>query len=235
VGGATVVQGDSVLKLAVLGSNDPDDLATDPPRLVTSPGSTAVRAGGTAEGQLTAMTVTIPKYRTAVDSLAQDLAGRLNAANAAGYDQDGNPGGAILDDGAGDPSKITAANLTVAVSDGRRLAASSLSPGEAGGSPSSDNANADKVYQLSLDGTGTDATYRQMIVALGVEAATATNRLTTQSAIGEQVDASRESVSGVNLDEEMSNLLQYQHAYAAAGQLVSTINDVLDTLINMVR
>jgi flagellar hook-associated protein 1 FlgK len=39
----------------------------------------------------------------------------------------------------------------------------------------------------------------------------------------------------VNIDEEMSNLLQYQHAYAAAGQLVSTINDMLDTLINMVR
>ena len=74
-----------------------------------------------------------------------------------------------------------------------------------------------------------------MIVGLGVEASTATNRLSAQSVISSQVDASRESVSGVNIDEEMSNLLQYQHAYAAAGKLVSTINDMLDTLINMVR
>ena len=48
-------------------------------------------------------------------------------------------------------------------------------------------------------------------------------------------DASREAVSGVNLDEELTNMLQYQHAYAAAGKLVTVINDTLDTLINMVR
>jgi flagellar hook-associated protein 1 FlgK len=48
------------------------------------------------------------------------------------------------------------------------------------------------------------------------------------------VDASRESTSGVNIDEEMTNMLQYQHGYAAAGKLVSTINDMLDTVINMV-
>jgi flagellar hook-associated protein 1 FlgK len=235
VGGATLVQGDTTLELVVQGSNDPDDVATDPPRVVTSPGNTAIRAGGTAEGRLTAMTVTVPKYRNAVDSLTRDLATQLNAAHATGYDLDGNAGGNILDDGAGDPSKITAKNLTLAVSDGRKLAAATLSPTAAGGSPSADNTNADAIYQLSLTSTGTDATYRKMIVSLGVEASTATNRLTTQSAIGGQVDASRESVSGVNLDEEMSNLLQYQHAYAAAGQLVSSINDMLDTLINMVR
>jgi flagellar hook-associated protein 1 len=74
-----------------------------------------------------------------------------------------------------------------------------------------------------------------VIVGLGVQAQTATSRRSSQSVISSQVDASRESVSGVNIDEEMSNLLQYQHAYAAAGQLVSTINDMLDTLINMVR
>jgi flagellar hook-associated protein 1 FlgK len=235
VGGATLVQGDSVLKLARLGSNDPDDLASDPPRIVTSPGGMAIRAGGTAEGQLTAMTATIPTYRNAVDSMARDLATQLNAAHGDGYDQDGVKGGAILDDGAGDPSAITAANISVAITDGRKLAASALSPAEAGGSVSGDNSNADAIYKLSLSSTGTDATYRKMIVSLGVQAATATNRLTTQSAIGEQVDASRESVSGVSLDEEMSNLLQYQHAYAAAGQLVSSINSMLDTLINMVR
>jgi flagellar hook-associated protein 1 FlgK len=239
VGGATLVQGDSVLKLAMVGSNDPDDSSgtppADPPRLVTSPGGMAIRAGGTAEGQLTALTVTIPTYRNAIDSVAKDLATQLNAAHSAGYDQDGNAGGAILDDGAGNPTKVTAANISVAVTDGRKLAASSLSPAEAGGSASGDNSNADAIYKLSLSSTGTDATYRKMIVSLGVQAATATNRLTTQTAIGGQVDSSRESVSGVSLDEEMSNLLQYQHAYAAAGQLVSSINDMLDTLINMVR
>ena len=77
-------------------------------------------------------------------------------------------------------------------------------------------------------------TYRKAIVALGVQAATASTNLTTQSAVSTQVDASRESTSGVNIDEEMTSMLQYQHGYAAAGKLVSVINDMLDTVINMV-
>jgi flagellar hook-associated protein 1 FlgK len=235
VGGATLVNGGSTVALKLVGSSNPDDLATDPPRVTTDPVGTLVRPGGTAEGQLTAMTSTIPQYRNAIDSMAKNLATELNTVHQNGYDQDGTQGVALLDDGAGDPTNITAANLTLAITDGRKLAASTLSPAAAGGSASGDSTNADAVYQLSLSGTGTDASYRKMIVGLGVEASTATNRLSAQSVISSQVDASRESVSGVNIDEEMSNLLQYQHAYAAAGKLVSTINDMLDTLINMVR
>jgi flagellar hook-associated protein 1 FlgK len=42
-------------------------------------------------------------------------------------------------------------------------------------------------------------------------------------------------VSGVNLDEEMTNMLQFQHGYQAAAKMVTTINDMLDSIINMVR
>ena len=239
VGGVTLVSGGSTLKLALLGSSDPGDLATNPPRIVTSPGDSLVRVGGTAEGQLTAMTSTIPKYRDALDGVARQLATELNTAHMAGYDQNGAAGEPLFDDGSGtlpvDPTTITAANLTLRITDPAKLAAAQLSPAAAGGSPSGDNVNADRIFQLSLSSTGSGATYRKMIVSLGVEAGTATNRLTTQSVIGAQVDASREAVSGVNLDEEMSNMLQFQHGYAAAGQLVSTIDTMLDTLINMVR
>jgi flagellar hook-associated protein 1 FlgK len=107
---------------------------------------------------------------------------------------------------------------------------------------SADHDVATKLYQLRLgilqpDGSyadGADSTYRKMIVALGVQASTTSNDLTTQNAMTTQVDASRESVSGVNIDEEMTNMLQFQHAYAAAGQLVSTVQSMMDTLINMV-
>jgi flagellar hook-associated protein 1 FlgK len=39
-------------------------------------------------------------------------------------------------------------------------------------------------------------------------------------------------VYGVNLDEEMTNMLQFQHGYQAAGRLVTAIDEMLDTLIN---
>jgi flagellar hook-associated protein 1 FlgK len=239
IGGVTLVSGGSTLGLKLVGSSDPDDVATDPPKVVTSPGGTAVSVGGTAQGQIVAMTDTIPAYRNGLDAIAQQLATDLNAAHSAGYDQNGAQGEPLFDDGSGtlpvDPTTITAANLTLRITDPKKLAAASLSPTAAGGVTSGDNTNADAIYQLSLDATGADSNYRKMIVSLGVDAASATSRLTTQSVISTQVDASRESVSGVSLDEEMTNMLQYQHAYAAAGKLVSTINDMLDTLINMVR
>ena len=47
--------------------------------------------------------------------------------------------------------------------------------------------------------------------------------------------AERESVSGVNLDEEAANMLRYQQAYAASAQIISVANSLFDTLINAVR
>ena len=53
-----------------------------------------------------------------------------------------------------------------------------------------------------------------------------------QAVITSQVDDDRESVSGVSLDEEMTNMLAYQHGYQAAARLVTTIDQMLDVLIN---
>jgi flagellar hook-associated protein 1 FlgK len=232
VGGATLVSGDTALGLAVAGSARPRDAGTDGPRLVTAPGGTAVRPGGTADGLVTAMTGILPSYQRQLDGLAQQLATRVNAVHQAGYDLTGARGGVLFDDGAGGVTGITAATIHLAIEDTSRLAAATLFPAAAGGSPSGDNDNADAMYQLRLATDGVDATYRKMIVALGVQASTATSDLTTQSAVTTQVDASRESVAGVNLDEEMTNMLQFQHAYQAAGRLVSVIDEMLDQLIN---
>ena len=85
-----------------------------------------------------------------------------------------------------------------------------------------------------LAGSGqADAAYRQLVVGLGVEAQSANRRVEIQGAITSQIDASRESQSGVNLDEEMTNLVMYQHAYNAAAKFVSAVDEALQTLITM--
>jgi flagellar hook-associated protein 1 FlgK len=73
------------------------------------------------------------------------------------------------------------------------------------------------------------------VVGLGVEAQTATRRKTIQESIVQQVDDARESAAGVNLDEEMTNMLSYQHAYNAAAKFLSTVDSTIDSLIGMVR
>jgi flagellar hook-associated protein 1 FlgK len=242
VGGISLVSGRNVVPLKLAGAVGSTDATTDPVTIVTDPGGAAVQAGGTAGGQLATMNTIIPGYQGQLDAIAQQLADQVNGVHETGWDLNGNQGGPLFDNGAGDPTAVTAANISVAIKDPKAIAAAALSQSDTGGQISADHDVASQLYQLRLgvlqpDGTyadGADATYRKMIVVLGVQASTTSNSLTTQSAVSTQVDASRESTSGVNIDEEMTNMLQFQHAYAAAGQLVSTVQSMMDTLINMV-
>jgi flagellar hook-associated protein FlgK len=227
VGGMTVVSGTTPSSLSVTGTLDPDTVGADPVRLVTTAGNYTVRPGGTAQGQLNSLNTIIPRYRADLDTIAQNLAASLNGAHTAGYDLDGNPGTDLLGP---TPGPITASNISVLVTDPRRVAASSLPPSASG--PVLDSSNADAIAQLRLSSTGADARYRGMIVELGVQASVSDRNLGIQQVITTQVDAARESVAGVNIDEEMTNMLSYQHAYSAAGRLVTAIDETLDVLIN---
>ena len=238
LGGVTLVSGSTTISLALAGGTDPAAGATDPPRMVTAPGGTTVKPGGTAEGELTAMTVTIPQYRAMIDGVAQQLVTQLNTAHQAGFDLAGTAGGPLLDDGTGTgtdavlPSTVTAANIRLRISDPDRLAAASLSKAAAGGAASGDSLNADRIAQLGSAAGSADGVYRKMIVGLGVQASVATGNLTAQTVISTQVDSARMSVSGVSIDEEMTNMLQFQHAYSAAARMITAIDETLDVLIN---
>jgi flagellar hook-associated protein 1 FlgK len=234
VGGTALVSGSTATTVRLAGTDNAVGVTTDPPRLVTAPGGTALRTGGTAAGQLTALTQTVPAYRTQLDDFARSLATTFNTAHAAGYDRAGVAGQPLFGDGAGGTTAatITAANLTLRPLTPDQVAAARTAPAGAGGAPSADGDNADAFFQLSLDTSGLDATYRKLVVALGVESSVAVRKAEVQSVVSAQVDAARESVSGVNLDEEMTNMLSFQHAYSAAARMVSAIDQALDTLIN---
>jgi flagellar hook-associated protein FlgK len=227
VGGMALVTGNTASALSLAGSLSPDTVTADPPRLVTSSGGFTVRPGGTAAGQLNTLNVIIPGARAELDLFANNLATALNTAHGAGYDLDGNPGTDILGSSSG---PLTAATISVLVTDKRKIAASAVAP--VAGVPALDSSNADAIGQLRLSTTGPDAAYRAMIIELGVQSAVTQRNLGIQQVISTQVDAAREAVAGVNLDEEMTNMLSYQHAYSAAGRLVTAIDETLDVLIN---
>jgi flagellar hook-associated protein 1 FlgK len=235
VAGATLISGGSAIGLKVIGTNDPTTATPGDPKFVTDPGGTSLTLGGTAGGKLTALTVTIPGYQTALNGVARQVAEDFNTVHANGYDKNGVKGEPMFDDGSGTlpvdtspgTSTITAANLTLRFTDPAKLAAASVGPG-----PTSDGGNATAMTKLQNATAGAAVGYRQLIVSLGVEASVATSNLQTQTVISAQVDASRESVSGVNLDEEMTNMLQFQHAYSAAARMITTIDETLDVLIN---
>jgi flagellar hook-associated protein 1 FlgK len=228
VGGSTLVTGSSSTKLALTGATTPDELATNPLVVVTVPGGTKLAPGGTAGGDLTAMRDVIPQYRNSLDQVARDLAAALNTAHTAGTDLNGAAGKPLLgtDTGSTTPAAINASNLTVLITKPEEVAASRTT-----GVATLDGSNATAINKLADTG-GVDANYRSLITQLGVSASVSTRNTQMQATITAQVDASRESVSGVSLDEEMSQMLAFQHGYQAAARMVTAMDQVLDTLIN---
>jgi flagellar hook-associated protein 1 FlgK len=235
IGGTSLVSGGSALGLQLTGTLDSRTAALGNPQIVTKPGGSQVGVGGNAAGQLSMLTRVLPDYRTQLDGVAAQLAATVNGAQAGydaahtGYDLDGNVGGPVFGtDPAG--AVITADTIAVVMTRPEEIAAAGLAPDASG--PSLDNGNADGIYQLRLQTSGVDATYRTLITDLGVESAVAKRNLDIQGVISTQVDAAKDSVSGVNLDEEMTNMLQFQHAYSAAARMITAIDETLDVLIN---
>jgi flagellar hook-associated protein 1 FlgK len=77
--------------------------------------------------------------------------------------------------------------------------------------------------------------YASLIGRIGRDAADAKSSLDQQTLIMDQLSNRREATSGVSLDEEMMNLMKYQMAYNATGKLVNTANQMLDTLMQLVK
>lgn len=85
---------------------------------------------------------------------------------------------------------------------------------------------------LDEDVEKVQADFRALVSGLGAEAQTAGYAVSTQQQLIVSTENRRQSVAGVSLDEEMSNLVKFQHAYNAAARLVSTTDEMLDTIIN---
>ena len=164
-------------------------------------------------------------YRKKLNDVAAALMTAVNAQHQAGLDfqsPTAQPGAAFFTGtGAGD---IT---VNPAIADNPMLvAAAKPSAGRLDGS------NAQAMTDLATAAGGADATYHAFVVQLGVEADTANRRASIQADVLTEVESARQSASGVNLDEEMTNLVGSQHAYAAAARLMTAVDEALDTLIN---
>lgn len=73
---------------------------------------------------------------------------------------------------------------------------------------------------------------KSLVATLGIDSQQAVMISANQQAIVKQVDNRRLSDSGVSIDEEMTNLVKFQHAYNASAKMIQTMSEVYDTLIN---
>lgn len=102
-----------------------------------------------------------------------------------------------------------------------------------------DMQNAAMTFQSAnpnADMTGTLGEFWQGEVGqLGIDAQQANNQVTNQTNLLQQVNQQRQSISGVNLDEEMTNMIKYQQGYTASAKIISAINGMLTSLMQEVQ
>ncbi|WP_432514942.1 flagellar hook-associated protein FlgK [Kineococcus sp. SYSU DK001] len=97
--------------------------------------------------------------------------------------------------------------------------------------------SADRAYAKAVSSAFGDvkSTWQTNVTKLAASTQSVSNRAELASQVSLKSAAVADGVSGVNLDEEMTNLVAYQHAYSAAARVLTTMDEALDTLLNMVR
>jgi flagellar hook-associated protein 1 FlgK len=114
------------------------------------------------------------------------------------------------------------------------VAASLAGRGEALGDGSAALAIAQlRTKPVLLGATGSfDEFFAAAATEIGLKGETAELALQTQSQVMKDLKDMRESLSGVNMDEELANMIKYQHGYAAAARFVTESDRMIDTIIN---
>jgi len=228
--GRALVIGDETYRLSAV-SQPPNGLAG-----VVAGGAdiTSELRSGQIVGAIQARDVNIPDYMNRLDTIAYELVNQVNTIHQGGYDQLGNtnqnfftPLGSA--DGA---ARLIQVDPAVAA-DSRLIAAAGVN--EVG-----DNTVAKSLANLrdSLVLEGNSATlvdsWSHLAFRVGRDTRAAMDGAKSQGDIVEQIDALRDSVSGVSLDEEAVSMIKFQRAYEANARFFSTIDQTLSILFSIV-
>lgn len=232
----TIATGDIEVTLPK-GSVLPEDtILTNDVTVTKADGSTATITAGTV----------FPKGAILNSDVKTTVQG-LNGLHQLGYTMDGtlNPGKPLFTI-TGSGTSITAGNITLnaEIAEDSNLLATSLRTTGTGTAETVVKGNNTLALLLATQQTGSfkspssgitatpDTFYKSLVGQLGIQSQEATRQTENSNYLVEQVNARRQSVSGVSLDEEMSNMLVFQHAYSAAARFMTTYDEMLDKLIN---
>ncbi len=186
-------------------------------------------AGGALGGTLAARDGQLPAFQSSLDNLAYAIGTQINQVNTQGIDGNGNLGQALFNL----PATATGAAglIQLATSDPQAIAAAAAGEGATG------NSNALLLAGLATGNIVAGQTPSNFLSTflgqIGSATATATSDNTAQQATLSQLTTQRNALSGVSLDEEASNLTNYQRAYEAAAKVFSIVNQMMAAAINL--
>jgi flagellar hook-associated protein 1 FlgK len=189
-------------------------------------------SGYAASGKLGALVTlanqTLPGYINQLNVLAQSVADTINTTLSSGVDQNGTAGAPLFSYNPTAPAQT----LAVVMTDPKKIAAAlALNPGGNG------NAlllsNLDNVQQASLGGFTFTSYYGNLASVVGTDSSKAQSDQTTNQQILSQAQTLRSNISGISLDQEATELTEYQQAFEATSKLVTVIDQMMQALMNM--
>lgn len=261
-GGPTLVSGAQYATMytnsdAATGLNDILVTATGNPPPATNPAidtdiTAALKADGTGTlgGTLQFRDTIIQGFMDKLDELAGDVVSSVNTVQEAGYGLNGQdplaPPPTAHSQDFFTSTGTKAATISVAITDPNLIAAATSDPtstaGNAGGT--GDNGNALLLAALanktlgaptSYGTTSIKGFYNSLVADVGVQGQNAQTGLATSNSMLTQLNTQRESESGVSLNEELANMLNYQKSFAGSSKVISTAVDMYDTILGLIR
>ncbi|MGE3840669.1 MAG: flagellar hook-associated protein FlgK [Vicinamibacterales bacterium] len=231
--GRALVIGSSIRELSV--SSQPvtglADIVADDGTVLTD-----LVQSGKLQGLLHARDELIPSYQDSVDDLAYTFVEEVNTLHTSGYDQNGTAGQVFfqaLGSSSGAAANV-ALNAALSATGGEALVAASGDASAVG-----DNAVARALSNLR-DGrvmAGNTATFSdawsRIVYRVGRDLSAAEDQQATRRELVRQVQALRDGVSGVSMDEEAANLMRFQRAYEANARYFTVVDQTLATLLQM--
>lgn len=185
--------------------------------------------GGRLSAMLELKNSTLPGYLAQLNTLAQDFADQVNQQLSQGLDKNGNP--PAMDLFTYNAAGGAAASLAVTGITADQIAAASA--GAPGG-----NGNALAVANLANTGLVNGMNFTQFYGGLGGQVGRDVSQANADQSQAQdlvtQAQQIRQQRTGVSLDAEAAKLLQFQQAYQAVAKVVTILNDLTQTLINMI-
>lgn len=179
--------------------------------------------GGAIHGSLMVANELVPDQRRALDTVATSIAASVNAIHNSGTGLDGSTGNDFFD------STTTTATTFALSAD---VAGQPLRVAASDGSGALDNTVASQLADLGTDPLGPAAEHAQMLADLGNRVQLLNAGAETAGLSSTRADDALQQAVGVSLDEELADLVSAQRAYEASARMISTIDQMLDTLIN---
>lgn len=178
-------------------------------------------------------------YKTQINELAFEMVQQVNTIHQTGYDLDSNTNTDFFANLLGVTNAARDIDLSITVLDNPDGIAASATLDLLGDVVPGDNQVAlqlsDMQYALTMNG-GNDTfneSYRNLIYQIGHEKLANENYIEVESAKMTQLENFREAVSGVSLDEEMVNIIQFQRAFEANSKVITTTDQMLQVVLSL--